>query len=557
MPSPGSTVNAADGDFLVDVSTDATREWRRRRGIKPSVQPRRVPGTFPCAYQLAADLPDGWGADAVALLGELASARRARLDAPPLETPGLTPPQMVGAGRLASSDGMILGDEMGAGKTVQACAAAEAVASSAARAGVVVVCPLQAVRGWTEHLAAWAPSLPPAETASGGRADAALERASIGGAVGIVPWSQVSRLAMTTYWPGSSGGRDRPGPLNRRWGLLIVDEAHRAKNPRSQQARAMAGLEAEKTWLLTGTPVANSPVDLWALLRLIDRRSWASKWRFVDDWCQTRRGEWMANEITGWAEHRRDEFSSVVADRVLRRSMEEVLGRRFPQVRKTLWVAELPEQRRIRRELVDDWRADVDGGSLTPANALARGTQLYAIAQGTPSLDGDGRVEISEPAPKVDALLDLLGGMDEPVVAFSRSKALALMAAARAAGSLRGWRVHCITGDDPPPAREVSVEDFSRGGRALLVCTTRTMSEAVNLTAARVCVMLSGTYSLIDTLQAEARIRRPGQRAPATLVIDVVTEGTIDEAVRGAVRDKRQSVEMIDWGGLVCDEMAS
>jgi len=55
--------------------------------------------------------------------------------------------------------------------------------------------------------------------------------------------------------------------------LVIIDEAHKLKNPKSNRGSIMKDLcvnhNIEKVWLLSGTPVANRPMDYYNLLRLI------------------------------------------------------------------------------------------------------------------------------------------------------------------------------------------------------------------------------------------------------------------------------------------------
>jgi hypothetical protein len=65
------------------------------------------------------------------------------------------------------------------------------------------------------------------------------------------------------------------------WSLLVVDEAHRLKNPHSRLYRTLHGdngtFKAISRLLLTGTPLQNNMTELWSLLSFCDDQ------RFGDD----------------------------------------------------------------------------------------------------------------------------------------------------------------------------------------------------------------------------------------------------------------------------------
>ncbi|MFN9905678.1 MAG: SNF2-related protein [bacterium] len=54
------------------------------------------------------------------------------------------------------------------------------------------------------------------------------------------------------------------------WGRVVFDEAQQLKNPHTAVARAAAGLGAARRIALTGTPVENRLLELWALLQLLN-----------------------------------------------------------------------------------------------------------------------------------------------------------------------------------------------------------------------------------------------------------------------------------------------
>lgn len=62
---------------------------------------------------------------------------------------------------------------------------------------------------------------------------------------------------------------------NSKFDILIVDEAHKLKNPNSKRSLSFHEIqiktkrEIKKVWLLTGTPLDNKPIELFSILKLI------------------------------------------------------------------------------------------------------------------------------------------------------------------------------------------------------------------------------------------------------------------------------------------------
>ena len=58
--------------------------------------------------------------------------------------------------------------------------------------------------------------------------------------------------------------------LNSNFDLVIIDEAHAIKNTTSKRTKLVMDFvkKIKRVWLLTGTPVANRPIDFYNLLKI-------------------------------------------------------------------------------------------------------------------------------------------------------------------------------------------------------------------------------------------------------------------------------------------------
>ncbi|CAH8494429.1 unnamed protein product [Dicrocoelium dendriticum] len=173
--------------------------------------------------------------------------------------------------------GGVLADDMGLGKTLQVIAFLSGLfLANQRRLSILVIMPVSVLMTWESELKRWAPSLRVALFHDAGKSTRLHQLSSIQKHGGIL---------LTTYGMVTSSAVDLSTDINaepqflravpkqseRRqgsefvWDYMILDEAHKIKNPAAKTTKGVLSISAQHRILLTGTAVQNSLRELWAL----------------------------------------------------------------------------------------------------------------------------------------------------------------------------------------------------------------------------------------------------------------------------------------------------
>ncbi|KAF5399506.1 DNA excision repair protein ERCC-6 [Paragonimus heterotremus] len=174
--------------------------------------------------------------------------------------------------------GGVLADDMGLGKTVQVIAFLSGLfISRPRRFSALVIMPVSVLVTWEAELKRWAPALRVVVLHDIGRVARLRQLSKVQHQGGIV---------LTTYGLMASSALDFVIDINANpqflrsmpasndlqrvgreftWNYVILDEAHKIKNPSAKTTKGVLGLTAEHRILLTGTAVQNNLRELWSL----------------------------------------------------------------------------------------------------------------------------------------------------------------------------------------------------------------------------------------------------------------------------------------------------
>jgi SNF2 family DNA or RNA helicase len=359
---------------------------------------------------------------------------------------------------------------------------------------------------------------------------------------------------------------------------LVLDEAWAIKSHKSDGWKACRALRkiAGRATLLNGTPIAHSPIDLYAQMMLLNPRILFPRvlpktigQGFM--WFRGRyaiMGGYMNKEIVGW--QNLDELNALVAPYILRRETRECIDLPpiLPPV--TLEAPLSPATWRLYTEMRDDLIAWLDENHASVAKqAIVKGLRLAQLCSGflgglqslheqADLFDGEivhqvGQAGFTAPREigreKLTVLLEWLEGQPHhKLLIWSRFRAELDRTATALAD--RYPHVTRLWGGQDPAERERAVRSLAPDGDsdpAIVVGTTGAGGAGLNLAGANIAIYLSNDFNLKTRLQADGRIDRPGQTRPVQYV-DIVATGpkgqkTIDHHVLAALREKRNVAE--------------
>lgn len=473
--------------------------------------------------------------------------------------------QRPGAKFVAFGERVLLCDDMGSGKTVQLATALHWWDEKNGDAYPVLIIAPRSTKGmWERELKKWVPGARPVSLKGSATARKKILEAVKSGEVNVViaHWEQLrihSRLA--GYGSMRLEEKDKtPKEFNEiPWRAVVADEAHRAKNPQSQQTRALwaVGLQPSVRYRvgMTGTPVANAPHDMWAPLHFIDAKEFPAKTRFIDRYCMSSWNSFGGLDVIGLKPETSEEFYAVVDPRMRRIPKALSLGH-LPPLIGAILSDQGPNIRPVEMDskqskAYDDMEASMvakleNGDLIFVTNPIAQLTRLMQFASSYAELNDEGEVRLVAPSNKVDALLDVIDetAAEDHVVVFAQSAQLIRLAVA--ALEKAGISTRLIIGGQKEDERQANIDDFQAGKAKVMLATIAAGGVGVTLTRARVCIFMQRSFSMIDNTQAEARVHRIGSEVHESVeIIDLISEGTVDERVIEVLRTKGERLEEI------------
>lgn len=330
--------------------------------------------------------------------------------------------------------------------------------------------------------------------------------------------------------------------------LVVLDESHRAKSAGSKVSKflAMLGKRVKYRMCLSGTPMANSPLDVYGQYRFLDPTVFGTNYsRFLQEYALM--GGPEMRFVVGFKNQQRlkDKFNSLAYSC----KMEDVAARiklpeRLPPMCTPVFLPE--KDRRLMKTLSKEFVAECTGGNIVVDSVLTKMLRLQQIAAGFCMVNEDvlgSPVEKQMNTAKADVLVDLLQDIppSSSVVVFCVFRHdLDTVAECGARAKRNTFELS---------GRTNSLEDWKQCPGAVLAVQIQAGAEGVDMTKADQAVYFSLPHSMALYNQSMARLYRPGQTKPVCFN-HLIASGTIDEAMYNSLLRKKDIVSSIKDGSF-------
>lgn len=338
--------------------------------------------------------------------------------------------------------------------------------------------------------------------------------------------------------------------------IMVLDESHYVKNYKSKRAKLVQALADSSTvlhkYILTGTPILNSPMDMYQQYRILDGGKTFGKnfFAFRGTYFYDKHANWRGQQkFANWQPipSKFSELSEKIYRKASRVTKAECLDLP-PLIKKRELVPMSSDQAKAYKEMKDHYLTFVKDSdkAVLATQAITKLLRLQQIVSGFLSTE-DGEAIVFEKVPRLDRLRELVEEItpNHKLIIWCSFKKNYEMIATLLDELKIGYVL--LTGEQSAKEKQESIDEFqNKITTRIVVANRRAGGIGVNLTAASYSIVYSRDFSLGDELQSEARNHRGGSEIHEKIVqINLCSPDTVDESVLTALETKQKFSDII------------
>lgn len=323
---------------------------------------------------------------------------------------------------------------------------------------------------------------------------------------------------------------------------IIIDESAKLKNPDSDLTKAFLDLSSSfvRKVIMTGTPAANRPYDIWSQVFFLDG------------------GESLGNDFTTF-KRETDLPKNRVIDDGYSAILEEIFGKIEDfTIRETkqsaqlnlpeknyhdIWTLFTQEQWLLYKKIKNEMEIEIerDGNVVIDDShqALKRLLRLLQVTSNPKLIDEKFSFKSGKEY-ELDRLVKQIVTRDEKMIvwtSFVKNVDYLYEKYRDKYGAVRFYGALDLTD------RDKAVKEFKEGGAKIFIATPQSAKEGLTLTVANNAIFYDRGFSLDDYLQAQDRIHRISQEKECH-IYNIMIRGSIDEWVNSLLIAKSRAAAL-------------
>lgn len=476
------------------------------------------------------------------------------------------PFQLTGISYSLSRQNVLIGDDPGLGKTIQAVGL---INSLPPISSALIICPATIKIKWARELASWLTrdySIGIATTDYFPPTNIVIVNYDI--LARIRCFEEEVKVRSYSKWATVKLLRPKEGnPIDqRRWDVLVADEAHMLQDNGAKRTQVTLGywrmnrmetppIPADRRLFLTGTPMVNRPENLWSLIQACDREDLGRDWEYYGKrYCKLWKAPW------GWDSSGADNLEELQnrlrSSFMVRRRKPDVLKDLPPKRRQILpldpsKVADLVEKgMRIFEEEKSRLQAELDRRQARLFKTIGDEAEYLKTIAELDIPDPESRSEFQTLAkirreeslakiPYTVEFVKMLLEEREKVVIFAHHTD-ALMQLNQAFQKVGSQILY--GGIGTVEERQKIVDQFQQDSKRRIICVGITVAVGFELTSASCAVFHERDWRPSVVTQAEDRLHRIGQR-DSVEVFHLVFDNSFDALMSKQLVKKQEVID--------------
>ena len=320
---------------------------------------------------------------------------------------------------------------------------------------------------------------------------------------------------------------------------VIIDEAHKIKNPKSAVAKSIFQLsKIERKLALTGTPAPNKPWEIYSILHFLYPKIFANYWPFINEYFNTSRrmaGGHSFIDIIGFKPGKQFKLQTQLSFISTNRKRKDVMAwlpqKDYEQVK----LEPTKEQLKYLKELDKYFETE---------NVIVQGV-LDRLTRERQICLHPGLLELKGKSPKLEWIKQYIKDYPEkPIIIFSKFTSFLKILEKE----LPEECFYSIIGSTGVKQREEYKNAFQNGERNVLLIQIDVGKEALTLDRAEAIIFCDKYPPAADIAQAEDRFIATTQSKadkPHT-IIELMLKGTYDEHLYKLVAQRKSDTDVIN-----------